>query len=201
MNATPFNMIRSHESNTVREALQRIEQRQLRMPAIQREFVWRQRQIENLFDSLTRGFPIGSFLFWNVEPTTVGQFQFYGFIRDFHRRDHAQAPKDDPIPGQGLTAVLDGQQRLTAMHIGLRGSYAEKKPHLWWSNDAAFPESRLYLDLHYEPTRTQGEDESESEHPFKFLTESELNLADEGRWFLCAESSKSAMSRPSKTRS
>ena len=124
-------MIGGHETLTVRDALQRIEGRQLRMPAIQREFVWRQQQIADLFDSLVRGFPIGSFLLWAVEPETVRSFQFYGFIRDFHRRDQVHASKDDPMPGQGLTAVLDGQQRLTALHIGLRSSFAEKLPRLW----------------------------------------------------------------------
>ena len=38
------------------------------LPAIQREFVWRPHQIERLFDSLMRGYPIGSFLFWRVDP-------------------------------------------------------------------------------------------------------------------------------------
>jgi transposase len=38
------------------------------LPAIQREFVWRPDQIIQLFDSLLRRYPVGSFLFWEVQP-------------------------------------------------------------------------------------------------------------------------------------
>jgi len=38
------------------------------LPAIQREYVWEPGQITALFDSLMRGYPIGGFLSWKVEP-------------------------------------------------------------------------------------------------------------------------------------
>lgn len=38
------------------------------LPAIQREFVWKQEQIVQLFDSILRGYPISSFLFWELKP-------------------------------------------------------------------------------------------------------------------------------------
>jgi hypothetical protein len=49
--------------------------------------------------------------------------------------------------GQATTAILDGQQRLTALNIGLYGSHAERQPRKWWSNPDAFPKKRLYLNL------------------------------------------------------
>jgi len=36
------------------------------LPAIQREFVWPPEKIEALFDSILRGYPIGTLLIWDV---------------------------------------------------------------------------------------------------------------------------------------
>jgi uncharacterized protein with ParB-like and HNH nuclease domain len=51
---------------TIRDTIQRIQQREYLLPGIQREFVWQPDQIYRLFDSLVRRYPIGSFLFWRV---------------------------------------------------------------------------------------------------------------------------------------
>src|SRR5438445_12885065 len=37
-----------------------------------------------LFDSVLRGYPIGSFLFWQVSTQNSKQYEFYEFIRDYH---------------------------------------------------------------------------------------------------------------------
>ena len=57
------------------------------LPAIQREFVWSTEQIETLFDSLMQGYPISTFLFWEVKSDNIKNFQFYEFIRKYHKRD------------------------------------------------------------------------------------------------------------------
>ena len=74
---------------TIREALESIQLQDYVLPAIQREFVWSAPQIISLFDSLMRGYPIGSFLFWRLEPEAhSAKFrqdqQFYGFLKDMH---------------------------------------------------------------------------------------------------------------------
>ena len=56
------------------------------LPAIQREFVWKPEQICQLFDSLLRRYPIGSFLFWKVSSENSRRFVFYDFMRRFHER-------------------------------------------------------------------------------------------------------------------
>ena len=56
---------------TIRSVLESVEHRKYVLPAIQREFVWRPNQIECLFDSLMRGYPIGSFLFWIVKRENI----------------------------------------------------------------------------------------------------------------------------------
>lgn len=49
---------------TIKEAMNRIGAKKLYLPAIQRKFVWDAWQIERLFDSIMRDYPIGTFLFW-----------------------------------------------------------------------------------------------------------------------------------------
>ena len=53
---------------TIKAALERMQAHEYVLPAIQREFVWGTDQIAALFDSLMKGYPIGSFLFWKVDP-------------------------------------------------------------------------------------------------------------------------------------
>jgi uncharacterized protein with ParB-like and HNH nuclease domain len=48
---------------TVADALAQIQNKTYVLPGIQREFVWKTEQIERLFDSLTQGYPFGTFLF------------------------------------------------------------------------------------------------------------------------------------------
>ena len=163
---------------TVKDALERIHARHYALPAIQREFVWSQDQICALFDSLMRGYPIGAFLFWEVQSESVGKYNWYEFITDYHQRDNPHCHELTIANlSQGITAVLDGQQRLTALNIGIYGSYAEKQPRLWWNNPNAFPKRRLYLKL----TEKADDDESGSEFLFKMMPKKET--VDDPSWF------------------
>ena len=61
---------------TIASALEKIDQNQFLLPAIQREFEWEHSRIEWLFDSIMRGYPISSFLFWNVKEQTAKEYKF-----------------------------------------------------------------------------------------------------------------------------
>ncbi len=50
---------------TIAAVVRDVQRRRYVLPAIQREFVWSDDKICALFDSLMRGYPIGSFLFWD----------------------------------------------------------------------------------------------------------------------------------------
>src|SRR3712207_5990023 len=104
---------------TVQEVLAGIHEKRYLLPAIQREFVWGADQIRQLVDSLMRGYPIGSFLLWNVEPGTASHYAFYDFLTDFHERDHPYATKATVPSGRSAVAILDGQQRLTSLNIAV----------------------------------------------------------------------------------
>ena len=156
--------------DTIKETLDEIFDHNLVLPAIQREFVWRPEQICRFFDSLMQGYPFGTFLFWRVAPENSGKFKFFGFVREYHERDNPHCPPLAEIPNRQLTAVLDGQQRLTALNIGLKGSMAIKLPRKWWNSHDAFPTRKLYLDLLWQPDE---DDEDGLKYRFSFLTTDE----------------------------
>ena len=165
---------------TIKETLDAIQRRDLVLPAIQREFVWGGGQICKLFDSIMQGYPFGAFLYWRVQPENSGKFRFFDFVLNYHQRDNPHCPPLPPLHDRQLTAVLDGQQRLTALNIGLRGSMARKRPRLWWNNPDAFPVRTLHLDLLWRPE----EDEEGSNYRFDFLTDDQGNRARDGEcWF------------------
>ena len=162
------------------------------LPSIQREFVWGTDRIAKLFDSLMKGFPIGSFLFWEVPKDKIEEFSFYKFICNFH------ALKNKHNEGASLTktaepfvAILDGQQRMTSLYIGLRGTYAEKLKHKRKENKNAYPVKKLYLNLMCNPEAT---DELGLTYDFKFLEPSEVqarNASSTEHWFEVGEILKS----------
>lgn len=164
---------------TIFALLKGVEEHQYILPAIQREFVWGADQICQLFDSLLQGYPFGTFLFWKIEPEQQSQYQFYDFVQNYHQRDSYHCELIEELPNKALTAVLDGQQRMTALNIGLRGSYAWRISGKWWTNDSAFPERHLYLNLLGEPDSETG-----SQYQFEFLTQEQLARASVGEcWF------------------
>ena len=168
---------------TIKQTLDQIYRHDLVLPAIQREFVWSNDQICRLFDSLMQGYPFGAFLYWQIEPENSKNFKFYDFVREYHERDNPHCPPLPEMPNQRLTAVLDGQQRLTALNIGLRGTMAWKLPRYWWSNDAAFPIRKLHLDLLWHP----GEDD-DVKYRFDFLTDNQVKQAsNKVCWFPVGE--------------
>lgn len=156
---------------TIAEAVRLVERRSYVLPAIQREFVWSREQIEELFDSLLRGYPIGAFLFWEVEDPARSGYEFYDFVADYDPR----APHNERanlIETGVVTAVLDGQQRLTALNIALRGSYTEKTPRLRWDNPAAWNRRTLRLCLLH-----ANEDASPDEQMYEFRFRSDQEAA------------------------
>ena len=170
---------------TIQEILREIERHELVLPAIQREFVWDSEQICRLFDSIMQGYPFGTFLYWKVQPDNSTKFKFYDFVLKYHERDTPYCPQLPPMPNRQLTAVLDGQQRLTALNIGLRGTMAWKTPYMRKNNPDAFPDRHLYLDLLWSP---EEDDEKGRQYRFDFLTESHVNEKREREcWFLVGD--------------
>lgn len=176
----------SYKEYSIKEIIEKIARNEVYLPAIQRKFVWECDQIESLFDSIMRGYPIGTFLFWFVSGDEKHNYTFYKFIQEYHERDnfrHEIAPK--PELRDEIIGVLDGQQRLSSMFTALQGTYAYKKPYGKWKNNKAFPKRKFYLNLLREDVQSDDED---FVYEFKFLTDEEAKKVDENHlWFLVRE--------------
>ena len=170
-----------YEHKTMKEIMRRITNNEVYLPAIQRKLVWNYAQIEKLFDSIMLGYPIGTFLFWDVKKSEANDYTFYKFIQEFHERDkcfNELAPK--PEMRDSIIGILDGQQRLSSMYIALQGSYSYKKPKARRNSPDAYPKRLFYLNL---LKRDLSEDNGIT-YEFKFLTEKEAALIDTTHfWF------------------
>uniref|UniRef100_UPI003C7376E7 DUF262 domain-containing protein n=1 Tax=Microbacterium sp. CH-015 TaxID=3406734 RepID=UPI003C7376E7 len=167
---------------TIATALKLIQKNELILPAIQREYVWKPSQVIKIFDSVLRGYPVGSFLSWKVLPETVGAFKFYGFLKDYSGYDKKHNPVVDIPTDREVIAVLDGQQRLTSLNIGLRGTYAYRNPRAWANKAWSYPERRLYLNLLGEAP----ENEAGLKYHLAFLPKEQITQAaedDAKKWF------------------
>lgn len=91
------------------------------LPAIQRKFVWSDKKIVALFDSVMRGYPIGSLLIWKTNQNLSKRKFVEIFTKEIDPKTLFTAPDE-----KEKHLVLDGQQRLQALLIGTRGTYLEK---------------------------------------------------------------------------
>lgn len=103
-----------------------IEQGGFWLPNIQREFVWREEQIEKFFDSIMREYPIGLFIILK----TKREIKFRRFVSTYSDGVNAIGDAEAISESQKLL-VLDGQQRFQSLFIALNGSYNGK--HLYFN--------------------------------------------------------------------
>lgn len=167
---------------TIKEAIDNIVSNKYLIPAIQRKFVWSHEQIEVLFDSVMRGYPINSFMFWEINtPQLKSAFKFYKFLTEYRQFFKENNEDIDTLGNQDFYAIIDGQQRLTSLYIGLKGSYAYKMPRKWLVDDEnAMPTRRLYLNI----ASPCLDAERSMMYDFRFLTEEESGREDENaKWY------------------
>lgn len=91
---------------TVEELVSMIERGELRLPEMQRRYVWRSTRVRDLLDSLYRGYPSGAILLWDSDEN-VPQQKF------------SISQQENPYKSTRL--LLDGQQRLTSLSAVIRG--------------------------------------------------------------------------------
>jgi hypothetical protein len=151
---------------TIASALSKINE-SLFLPAIQRPYVWKPEDIIELFDSLMQGYPISSFLFWEVEPQNRRRWAIYKF-QEQYRQGESWNEKVEP-DGRDIIFVLDGQQRLTSLLIGLRGSYTLRERYARKSKASSYRPHHLYLDLFKDPADVDEDEEvTANRYSFRF---------------------------------
>jgi len=134
------------------EVLQNIHKNTIILPSIQRDFVWTKQQIVALFDSIMLGYPISTFLFWNIEGFDFSQnTYFYQFLKEVSFNFQGETGQvtsaiiDSNILEKDTIAVLDGQQRLTSLYITLLGQIKTKAKYQ--KGAGALTLLELFLDL------------------------------------------------------
>lgn len=95
--------------NNYPDLLSQIERGTIKIPQFQREFVWSRAKSAKLLDSIVKGYPVGTFIFWHTDERlrtvrSIGNIRF---------KDKASADYFD--------YVLDGQQRLTSLYAAVKG--------------------------------------------------------------------------------
>ena len=85
--------------------IEEIKQGDIALPDIQRPFVWSSAMVRDLFDSMYRGYPVGTLLFWETG-AEVSTRQVGGGERDRVAKQ----------------LIVDGQQRLTSLYAVLTGN-------------------------------------------------------------------------------
>ena len=176
---------------SIKEAIDHIDRQEYLLPSIQRKFVWTAPQIETLFDSIMRGYPINSFMFWRIQdPEIKKNFKFYKFLSEYREFFQVNNPDFDAIGCPDFDAIIDGQQRLTSLYLGLKGTFAYKMPRKGWiNNETSLPTRRLYLNLSSNLSNT-AENEMSLVYEFRFLTDAEYKRYSQSAtdyWFKVRE--------------
>lgn len=123
---------------TIREIIDTAIRGQIRIPAFQRGFVWEPERVAYLMDSIYKGFPFGSLLFWRTKEQL--------------KSENRLGPFDLPKPAEDYPVdyVLDGQQRITSIfgvfQTQLTGSPTEAWQEIYfdYSADPNAQESQFF---------------------------------------------------------
>lgn len=179
----------TYKTETIKNAVMSISDNKYLLPAIQRELVWDHEQIEKLFDSVLSGYPFGSMLFWRFKKDENNKdYKFYEFLKLYdeynrqnnHNAEHEITGKDE------ITGILDGQQRLTALFLGLKGYLNLHKPRTRWDNSDNFEKKYLFINLLYSKENEAEHEDIGPEFQIKFKSDRQIekeNSSQDVYWF------------------
>lgn len=180
-----------YESKCIRDIVLEDINKDIFLPAIQREYVWDTSMIEKFFDSIMGDYPIGSFLFWKIKEENKKDWTSYELINNFDKEVPHNKEANVSGVNKDIYLVLDGQQRLTSLLIGLKGSYSFLK--------VTKRKMFLYLNLLKAPLINE-ENPEELTYQFQFR-DNDIGKDKNEKWYLVgkilddqdAEDSKSAI--------
>ena len=93
-----------HHPWTVQDLVSAVDSGLVRLPDIQRPFVWTNAKARDLMDSMYKGFPVGELMFWENADL-----------------EHSRAIGTLEKSQFGSMQVIDGQQRLTSLYAVVKG--------------------------------------------------------------------------------
>lgn len=126
-------LLRPENQNKQYEALfLEIDNGQIKLPMFQREFVWDKDQSAKLIDSILKGFPIGTFIFWKTREQ----------LRSYKEIGYHKLPETPE--GDYAHYILDGQQRITSLYAIRKGIRITK-------DGKEIDYKDIYINLDYNP--------------------------------------------------
>ena len=117
------------QTRTFANLVAEIDKGQIKIPQFQRDFVWSMQKSAALIDSILKGYPIGTFIFWRTKER----------LRSIRNIGDYSLPNIDE--SESLLYVLDGQQRLTSLYACLRGVKVKRE------DEKHDDFSKIYIDL------------------------------------------------------
>ena len=117
-------------SKNFKKLIYEIEEGHIKIPQFQRDFVWSIGKSVELMDSVIKGYPIGTFIFWK----TTEQ------LRSVRNLGNIDLP--EPEKGDIVNYVLDGQQRLTSLFVCFKGAKVSRE-----NGNKKDDFSKIYIDL------------------------------------------------------
>jgi hypothetical protein len=118
------------QTRTFSGLISEIEKGQVKIPQFQRDFVWSIQKSAGLIDSIIKGYPIGTFIFWKTKER----------LRSIRNLGNVVLPEADK--GESIDYVLDGQQRLTSLYACLKGITIQRD-----NGKRADDFAKIYIDL------------------------------------------------------
>jgi hypothetical protein len=164
--------MQKYENTTIAKVMEEINTRYF-LPDIQRPYVWSAEQIYALYDSIMRGYPISTFLFWEQSAEVIKKLTpMYKFLEQ-NIKDYEDKENSNIELLKDYILVLDGQQRLTSLYLTLVGNFIIDKRY------------NKPQDLYFNILSGNSEDENGNIFEFKFFNTKEDTIFNEnGKYWI-----------------
>ena len=116
------------EPHRIKDIFGFLDERRFAIPKLQRDFVWDNKKVSNLSDSIYKNLPIGTILIWETNRTNINLLK---------KSVTALPPYNDS--NRNVWFILDGQQRISVLHSLREGSAIKN------SNDKTVDFDKMYF--------------------------------------------------------
>lgn len=166
-----------NDNITIFEALENIRNSHFVIPAFQRQFEWEISRIEKLWDSILLDYPFSTFLFWHIDDSnTTCDTYFMSFLSSvtFNSRNQTRGENNNYSLSSidtriNDTAIIDGQQRLTALYVSLYGDLYIRKKNAR-KKDKGGIVAKLFVELNNNKLTVDEEEYNSKKYDIKFNT-------------------------------
>ncbi len=122
-----------YNTKSFNSLISEIEDGVVKIPQFQRQFVWEKKKSAKLIDSMVKGYPIGTFIYWRTD-------EYLRSVRNIGNITLPERKKDEKT-----NYIIDGQQRITSIFAAIKGETIERED----GDQEDF--SELYVDLEASP--------------------------------------------------